>query len=276
MKSLDCANRADIAAAIGVLSLTTCLSAVSHAEQLVLAPLEDTTLSEDDANYSNGGGPVAFIGTTAGGRRRTLLKFDLSSLRTGAQITNARLRFFIDKTGAGSGFDTAALHRVLTAWEEGVSFATGGGLTQATATDATWQYRVYGNPPAKPRIEWSNLGGDFAPNISATSTIGSIGPYTFSSTPALVEDLQMWLADPASNHGWAFLGPEDGRSQTARRILSRESSRLADRPTLTIDYTVPPVVTQKVPMPPWSIRLLGGMLLCAATWRLFTQRRGSP
>ena len=242
------------------------LPAETPAEQLVLTPLRDTTLSEDDVNFSNGAGPFAFIGTTAGGRRRALLKFDLSALPVGAQIMSAQLRFYIDKNGAGSGVDTAVLHRVFSGWDEGSSFATGGGLALATAMDATWQYRVYGNPPAIPRIEWSALGGDFSTSVSATTTIVSGGPYTFSSTPTLVADLQGWHVDPTTNHGWAVLGPEDGRSQTARRILSRESSAVANRPTLIIDYALYAISTQKVPLPLWSSLLLG-VLLCAARGR---------
>ncbi len=237
------------------------------AEQLTLTPSKDTTLSEDDFNYSNGAGPSVFIGTTAGGRRRALLKFDLSGLPVSAQITSAQLRFFIDRNGTGSGADSATLHRMLAAWDEGTSFATGGTGTQATEMDATWQYRVYGNPPAVPRIEWSNLGSDFASSASAAISILSLGAYTFSATPTLVADIQGWVVAPANNHGWVFIGPEDGRSQTVRRILSRESSDVANRPTLTIDYIVPPVTIQTVPLPTWALWVLG-VLVCAGGARV--------
>ena len=245
--------------------------AVVGAEQLTLTPSKDTTLSEDDFNYSNGAGPSVFIGTTAGGRRRALLKFDLSVLPVSAQITSAQLRFFIDRNGIGSGADSAILHRMLAAWDEGTSFATGGTGTQATEMDATWQYRVYGNPPTIPRIEWTNLGSDFALSASAAISILSLGAYTFATTPALVADVQSWVVAPANNHGWAFLGPEDGRSQTARRILSRESSDVANRPTLTIDYTVPPVTIQAVPLPTWASWVLG-VFICARGGRLLDAR----
>lgn len=247
---------------VGGFALTG-LPVVTQADQITLAPVRDTTLSEDDDNYSNGAGPFAFIGTTAGGRRRALLKFALSVLPSGAQMTSTQLKFHVDKNGGGSGVDSAVLHRVLAPWDEGASFATGGGLTQATATDATWRYRVYGAPPAIPRFEWSVLGGDFAPSASAITTMTSIGFYTFSSTSALLADLQGWYLNPADNHGWALLGPEDGRSQTACRISSRESSTAANRPSLIIDYTLAAGSTQTVPLPLWSHYLLS-VLLCAA------------
>lgn len=239
------------------------LPALTQADQITLTPVRDTSLSEDDDNYSNGAGPFAFIGTTAGGRRRALLKFDLSVLPAGAQIISAQFKFHVDKNGAGSGVDSAVLHRVLAPWDEGSSFATGGGLAQASASDATWRYRVYGTPPAIPRVEWSVLGGDFAPSASATISMTSVGFYTFSSTPALLADVQGWYLNSTANHGWALLGPEDGRSQTARRIASRESSVVANRPNLIIDYSLPASSTQTVPLPPWSIHLLG-VLLCVA------------
>lgn len=246
------------------------LSALAQADQITLTPDRDTTLSEDDVSYSNGAGPFAFIGTTAGGRRRALLKFDLSALPAGAQMSSARLQFYVDKNGTGSGIDGAALHRVLASWDEGSSFATGGGLAQASASDATWQYRVYGAPPTIPRVAWSLPGSDLAASPSATTTMTSIGFYTFSSTPSLLADLQGWHLNPTANHGWALLGPEDGHAQTARRIASRESSTPAHRPALIIDYSLSATSTQTVPLPSWSIHVLG-VLLCAAGWLVLSR-----
>lgn len=234
----------------------------AQADQLVLTPIKDNTLIEDDPNFSNGAGSNVFIGAIgSGGARRALLKFDLTAIPPGAHITNATLRFVINRAAIGSGLDdSAALHRVTADWGEGSSSTSGGTGTQATPQDATWAYRYYGNPAAGiPRQAWTVVGGDFVPTPTQTITIGSIGAYQFIATPQMIADLQAWLMQPAGNHGWIMLGPEQ-REQTARRIDSRESGSAANRPTLTVTYLLP-AQEADVPLPLWSVGLLACGLL---------------
>lgn len=252
---------------LAILAAGVALASVARADQISLTPVQDNTLIEDDANLSNGAGPNLFVGTIAsGGRRRTLLKFNLSAVPPGSRVSTVTLRFVINRSAVGSGLaDPASLHRMTASWGEGESDATRGGGDQATPQDATWLHRFYGGGGV-PQLFWSVPGGDFVPSQSSTVGIGGIGAYVFPSTPQLVSDLQTWVDAPGQNFGWAFLGPEVG-SQNARRIYSRESAAPADRPTLVVVYAPPPDHLADVPLPWWSIVLLGSILLGVAAKR---------
>jgi hypothetical protein len=54
----------------------------------------------------------------------------------------------------------------------------------------------------------------------------------------MLADIQMWLNQPSTNFGWEIIGDELG-GETTKRFASRELLNLADRPALTISYTVP-------------------------------------
>src|SRR5262249_31170847 len=83
---------------------------------------------------------------------------------------------------------------------------------------------------------WTNAGGDFVSTVSASTSVGGVGSYTWGSTDQMVTDVQGWLDTPSSNFGWIVLGNETTAS-SAKRFDSRENSTAANRPTLTIDYT---------------------------------------
>jgi hypothetical protein len=242
-------------------------ASVVRADTLLLTPIRDNTLIEDNTTYSNGLGPL-FIGQIASSSpRRALLKFDLSAIPANAQVTSATLRIFIDRNAIGSGNDTTALHRVLADWGEGTSDVTGGSGTLASAGDATWTHRFFGTPGGSGPT-WAAPGGDFVGAASGTLAILSTGSYTFASQPGMVADVQAWVGNPTLNHGWIIVGPEDERSQTARRIRSRETPATADRPTLTIEYTTTtPTTSRQVPLPWWWPLLALPLLSRIATRR---------
>jgi hypothetical protein len=265
------ARRPATATRAGLAALLLAASLPAAADQLAIVASADTSLFEDNGDFGNGAGSL-FIGNIASGSpRHTLLRFDLGALPAGATVTAASVRFYINRAAIGSGAaESAALYRLTAAWGEGGSATTAGTGTQATPTDATWAYRVYGNPGAGvPRVAWSAPGGDFVPGASATTTVGSIGSYTVPSTPQLVADVQGWQASPGSNFGWLLRLP-DGGDQNARRIDSRESAATATRPVLTLTYTVPDNDAD-VPLPAWAIAAFG--LLAGGTGLRQLRRR---
>lgn len=248
-----------------------CSAAEVMAATLVLVPVQDTTLYSDNENYSSGAGTFVFIGSIASGApRRTLLKFDLSGIPAGATITSVSLRVTVSKAAVGTGLDDpGSLHRVLAPWGEGGSNGDPGGIgDQATAGDATWSYRIYGNPAGGvPRTPWSMPGGDIVAGASAAIAINGIGAFTFPSTPALVADVQGWLNEPSRNHGWLLKGDEV-ESQTAKRLFGRGANSSTDRPSLTVEYTAaPPVADGDVPLPAWAVVALGAALAGAVARR---------
>ena len=71
---------------------------------------------------------------------------------------------------------------------------------------------------------------------------------TWGSTVEMVADVQNWLTNPASNLGWIILGNE-GTSQTAKRVPSRENGNSALRPQLIVEY-IPATGPQTVEVRP--------------------------
>ena len=78
---------------------------------------------------------------------------------------------------------------------------------------------------------WAAEGGDFSATVSASQSVGVVGPYTWSSQQ-MVADVQDWLDNPAGNFGWLVLGLEKP-TMTVKRFDTRES---ANPPVLTIEY----------------------------------------
>lgn len=244
-----------------------CAMRAAAAVTAVFTPVQDTTLYSDNDHYSSGAGSFVFIGSIASGApRRTLLRFDLSSIPPGASISSVSLRLTVSRAAPGTGLnDPGSLHRLLAAWGEGGSNGDPGGAgAQATAGDATWAYRVYGNPAGGvPRVPWSVPGGDFVNAASAAIVINGIGSFNFGSTPGLVADVQAWVNDPSRNFGWLVRGDEVD-SQTAKRLFGRGAFSSTDRPALTVEYSLPtPVADGDVPLPAWAIVALGGVLAAA-------------
>lgn len=198
---------------------------------ITLTPARDTTLYQSETgSIGNGAGQYLFAGRVdSGGIRRALLAFDLGDIPPEATVLSATLTLTMSKSIAGE--TPVALHAVAADWGEGASDATGeeGGGTAAAPGDATWLHTFFDTGL------WAAPGGEFDPAPSATTTVGAVGAYTWVA-PALAADVAAWLADPATNHGWALLGDET-TDPTAKRFDSRENDP-ANRPRLTITYSV--------------------------------------
>lgn len=196
---------------------------------VTLTPARDTTLYQSETgSIGNGAGQHLFAGRTdTGAIRRALLAFDLGDIPAGATVLSATLTLTMSKSIAGQ--TPVALHAVAADWGEGTSDAPGeeGGGTLAAPGDATWLHTFYDSGL------WAAPGGDFDPAPSATTVVGAVGVYTWVS-PGLTADVAAWLADPATNHGWALLGDETA-DPTAKRFDSRENDP-ANRPRLTVTY----------------------------------------
>lgn len=203
----------------------------------------DTTLFADAPNHAHGAGSGLFIGNIASGApRRSLLRFDVSSLPADVRVLEASLALYVDRAGiASSSTDFASLHRLTESWNEGsADGGTGGAGTPGAAGDTTWGWRSLGDAAENVAgIPWQAAGGTFAPAPSAIAALPSKGALTFSTTTGLVADVQGWIERPGSNFGWILLGNEQ-RDQTARRILSRESVATGLRPELRVRYVASP------------------------------------
>ena len=206
-------------------------------DTLELPPDRDNTLVESPTgSLSNGQGGSVFCGRTgqtANSVRRALLHFDLTALPPDAVVESVALR--LQLTGGTSSIQDCSLFALDTGWGEGTSNAgpTSGGMgAPATPGDATWLHTFYDTS------FWTTPGGDFALAPSATLAVGDVGEALWSSTPELVLDVQGWIDDPASNHGWLVQGNE-GSGGTSKRFASRESDDVGARPVLIVEYSTP-------------------------------------
>jgi hypothetical protein len=206
----------------------------SVALTLPAPPRRDNTLYENlQGSVSNGAGQHFFAGTTAtGGKRRGVVAFTIpASVTPGTTVDSAVVVLFMSKTRPGTS--AVALHRLLADWGEGTSDAPleEGGGTASTPGDATWIHRSFNTQL------WAAAGGDFAATASATTQVGDVGFYTWSS-PALLADVQAWVDAPATNFGWLVRGDESALG-TATRFDTRENPDPTVRPQLLLFFDTP-------------------------------------
>lgn len=219
-----------------MVGVTTLLLAAagSRAEQVVLVPPLDGTLYEaDPAITSNGIGSHFFVGVNATSfKHRGLLAFDFSSIPAGSTINSASLSLSLDRSHGGAL--AISMYRVTTPWGEGTSNAgnaNDGAGAVVTPGDVTWIHSNY------PSAFWTTPGGDFVTTASATTTVNGVNFYTWSGA-GLAGDIQGWLANPASNHGWLLKGPETVVG-ASKRFMSGDSTNIFQVPMLTINYAAP-------------------------------------
>lgn len=214
--------------------------------KVIVASLDNTMYEEADT-LSNALGQYVYSGTNAGTdgtfeARRGLMLFPVwDNLPAGATIDSVSLRLNLSKAGPVQTATPTALHRALASWGEGTSNASDAGPAGpgegdggfATFGDATWLDRFRGT------LLWANPGGDHTPVASAVlNTTGTLGPHTLTS-PEMTADVQAWLDSPATNFGWLLVGDET-IAGTARQFDSRNHNTAANRPQLTVFYTVGP------------------------------------
>src|SRR5882724_6662283 len=213
------------------------LAGSANAAIINITPSKDNTLYEydpADGDTSNALGFHLFAGKTAMGElRRGVLAFDIAgSIPTGSTITGVTLSMNMSRAPSTVAYPVE-LHKLLADWGEGTSMASGeeGDGAPATPNDATWRHRFFDT------IFWTNEGGDFSATVSASQSVGPIGPYTWTSAQ-MIADVQSWLDNPGSNFGWLMLGDESTIA-TAKRFDTRES---ASPPVLTIQFIPGPRV----------------------------------
>ncbi len=215
------------------LFLAASFGSVAGADVLTIEPAKDNTLYQSSTGgLSNGAGIHMFAGLTATSeRRRAVLEFDLSAIPPGSTVVSATLELHMSKTLAGPV--DVHVHRVLAEWGEAGSDAPGeeGGGAAAQNGDATWIHTFF------PGSTWSLGGGDYDPTPSATVSVGGIGNYSFSSA-GMAADVQAWVDDATSNHGW-LLRTDENAATTTKRFDTRENPTVGLRPRLVVDYTPP-------------------------------------
>jgi hypothetical protein len=199
----------------------------------------DNTIYEESDTLSNALGVHIYSGTNGNfAARRGLIAFDIAGdIPAGATIDSVSLRMNLSKISPFVQTPSpGSLHVALASWGEGTSIGNigpgEGGGGSATPGDATWLDRFRG------ASQWTTAGGDFNPTASATTHTDLAGPYTWTSAQ-MVADVQAWLDTPGSNFGWVLVGDESVLG-TSRQFDSHDHPTAANRPRLTVFYTVGP------------------------------------
>ena len=203
------------------------------ADTVTLGSVKDNTIYSENDN-SNGQGIDLFAGRTQGqmgsGMRRALIQFDLTgSIPSNAVIESVSLTLFANKRGAptiGTSVDTF-LHQLNQDWGEGNSEGAGQG-DAPTLGDATWNFNFFDTE------NWSIPGGDFVPTPSANQILSETSFITWSS-PAMVADVQNWLANPKQNFGWILI-VDESIIGSSTQFDSKESVIAENRPKLSIQF----------------------------------------
>ena len=224
----------------GVRPRVECLENRALPATINLSPVADNTLYQDPAGLlSNGAGQHFYVGDTAQSLnfiRRGALKFDLSAVPPGSTITSATLSLHMSMTISGA--ETISLHHTLQNWGEGNSNAGVGGPGQgegdgapATTNDVTWLYTFFNTH------QWNTPGGDFVATASASTAVGAVGNYQWTGA-GMIADVQQWVNNPTTDFGWILTGNETSRP-TAKQFDTQANSTAANRPVLTVVYTLP-------------------------------------
>lgn len=151
---------------------------------------------------------------------RGLVKFNLSSIPSGATVTSAALRLYLNREG-GAAYDIS-VHKVLESWDEG-TLCNNNGVANWTVRSGT-------------TTNWSTLGGVFGAALSTTNIPRTTGVYY--QWTGLQTTVNEWLASPSSNYGFLLKAVTENIADDRFEFDSREAT---NKPQLTINYTIPAV-----------------------------------
>jgi hypothetical protein len=231
----------------------------------------DTTLLQDLPSNAGGGITGIFSGTIRTGfLRRALIAVDLSTIPADAVVVSARLEMVVERSGGNFGDVPYGLHRITRSWGEGeanIPNEPGGLGAPAAADDATWNDAFF------TREAWTSPGGDFAETASAMANAGQQGAVVVWEGPGLTADVQAWIANPATNFGWAIITPEEGILQRVKKFFSSESE--VNRPVLVVEVEdpvdPPPPEEESIPAFMWLL-----LWLLIEWWWRFIRGAGFP
>jgi spore coat protein A len=214
--------------------LLSILPATAWSVTATITPSKDNTLAEELPENSSGACESIFSGMTdINVARRALMKFDIAAqVPANSTITSVTLNMIVTR-GGNHPDSTFSLHRVTTDWGEGTNVCgvRGGGQGEpAVAGAATWLSAIHNQAPA-----WGTPGGDYNGTASSSTVVADETP-VWSTTPAMVSDVQDWLDTPGTNFGW-ILKDSETASTTALRFDSREG---AIAPSLVVEFDLDP------------------------------------
>jgi VCBS repeat-containing protein len=175
-----------------------------------LTAIDDSYLRQDAATTNYGAVTTFEVGRKSNRTRRSILKFDLSSIPAGAILESATLT--LTRTGGDANTLTFSTHEVTQAWVE---------------ANTTWNNRQTGTA-------WTpSVGGTFKPTAISTTTVPATnGAYNWN----LLSMVQSWFNGTSVNNG-VLIKQANETSQDKKHVFgSSENTTVANKPKLTITY----------------------------------------
>ena len=222
------------------LALILCAGDSTAAVTVDIVAVANTTLFSAYPGNNFGTSMIATGANGVGQPGRGLIQFDLSSIPSGATITDALITMQVVKVPpadqhAGLAPSNFGLYAMLVPWVAG----TGGGPkgVQANVGESTWNERLAGI------TSWGAPGGlsgtDFVDTPSTSAFVGTdTALYYWAGTPQVLSDLQSWVTDASTNHGYLMMSDGEDTAGTARRLASIQTAGPSDvPPTLSVTYT---------------------------------------
>ena len=156
-----------------------------------------------------------YLAIKNGGSKRPLLYFDLSSIPTRAEVTDATLYMRTDDYWKSDWSLIASIYAVRSTW---------------TITDVTWNMRTATDFWGASGCDM--VGVDRDGTAAGSTVIDDQDKNFYWQIPDLVQD---WVSHPAQNQGMVLIG--EGNNSEYRFVARGHPARL---PQLMIEYTVPP------------------------------------
>lgn len=188
----------------------------------------DTTLFNGPASdYEYGGSTVLTVGTatTSATIRRSLVKFELSNVVIPSSATVERAYLTLHTYGGGGLTSDSKIYayRLTTSWREGDSAG------EPSTSYASWDDPGPGT--------WSTAGGDFDvdPMSEEIPDSNSSGFITFELDASVVD---AWVEDRTTNHGLVLKHGTEESVLDYVSFISSEWPEPAERPILTVYYSV--------------------------------------
>jgi uncharacterized repeat protein (TIGR01451 family) len=181
---------------------------------------------------------------------RTLVKFDLTQVTPATPVISA----YFELTGEGTHSDTtdfrqpSRAHRVLVPWSEwNPDGADDSCCGPVESGEVSWTFRS--NPAAwdEPGAAGIETDRSFA-SLFVTRFRNLLGDVTRSSGEDLLPLVQLWIDDPAENHGIALVSTNESR-QRVMNWASSDHANPALRPALIAELVVTELIDLEVSLP---------------------------
>ena len=179
---------------------------------MTLSPMADTYLNQGSAGSNYGTDTQLWTDPWTGGNaKRSLIRFDLSGIPAGADITSAQLNLLEADTQGTTR--TVAIHRITQDW------------TENTAT-------------------WANASSDYDAGSTDSVSVFWSGLPTWDTWNVLA-DVQDSVDGVQTDYGWLLKDTAEGTSQFRWQFHAREAITSGNRPFLEVTYTDSGIVTEE-------------------------------